>query len=145
MVKEGLSPSIEKKRDKRRIKEDRVCGLTPDDSIADPGTIRSLAAKAPWPLAGYTKQSWANIMWRLRCALEIGGVKVHRQRRNFKLNGEWEMLIAPPSRRDRDEVHRFAGRSEEHTSELQSLIRISYAVFCLKKKQQQTNNEEPDK
>src|SRR3546814_4893588 len=31
---------------------------------------------------------------------------------------------------------RFAGeiRSEEHTSELQSLMRISYAVFCLKKK-----------
>src|SRR3546814_4485405 len=28
----------------------------------------------------------------------------------------------------------FATRSEEHTSELQSLIRISYAVFCLKKK-----------
>src|SRR3546814_7652803 len=27
----------------------------------------------------------------------------------------------------------FAGRSEEHTSELQSLMRISYAVFCLKK------------
>src|SRR3546814_5483807 len=30
------------------------------------------------------------------------------------------------------------GRSEEHTSELQSLMRISYAVFCLKKKK--TNN-----
>src|SRR3546814_1926440 len=29
------------------------------------------------------------------------------------------------------------GRSEEHTSELQSLMRISYAVFCLKKKRQQ--------
>src|SRR3546814_3307082 len=28
----------------------------------------------------------------------------------------------------------FTGRSEEHTSELQSLMRISYAVFCLKKK-----------
>src|SRR3546814_11870907 len=28
----------------------------------------------------------------------------------------------------------FARRSEEHTSELQSLMRISYAVFCLKKK-----------
>src|SRR3546814_4446282 len=28
----------------------------------------------------------------------------------------------------------FADRSEEHTSELQSLMRISYAVFCLKKK-----------
>src|SRR3546814_2443065 len=31
-------------------------------------------------------------------------------------------------------------RSEEHTSELQSLMRISYAVFCLKKKIQQNQN-----
>src|SRR3546814_1834025 len=31
-------------------------------------------------------------------------------------------------------------RSEEHTSELQSLMRISYAVFCLKKKKQPTSN-----
>src|SRR3546814_3093758 len=32
-------------------------------------------------------------------------------------------------------LHRNIERSEEHTSELQSLMRISYAVFCLKKKQ----------
>src|SRR3546814_8119283 len=32
------------------------------------------------------------------------------------------------------------GRSEEHTSELQSLMRISYAVFCLKKKNNRSNN-----
>src|SRR3546814_6076015 len=32
----------------------------------------------------------------------------------------------------------FIGRSEEHTSELQSLMRISYAVFCLKKKKTTT-------
>src|SRR3546814_9612724 len=31
-------------------------------------------------------------------------------------------------------------RSEEHTSELQSLMRISYAVFCLKKQTKQTHN-----
>src|SRR3546814_4194575 len=31
-------------------------------------------------------------------------------------------------------------RSEEHTSELQSLMRISYAVFCLKKKKNKTKN-----
>src|SRR3546814_1730720 len=31
-------------------------------------------------------------------------------------------------------------RSEEHTSELQSLMRISYAVFCLKKKKNTNNN-----
>src|SRR3546814_8401925 len=34
-------------------------------------------------------------------------------------------------------VARAALRSEEHTSELQSLMRISYAVFCLQKKQKQ--------
>src|SRR3546814_4176361 len=33
-------------------------------------------------------------------------------------------------------VRRGVARSEEHTSELQSLMRISYAVFCLKKKTQ---------
>src|SRR3546814_3864282 len=33
----------------------------------------------------------------------------------------------------------FSTRSEEHTSELQSLMRISYAVFCLKKKTKKTN------
>src|SRR3546814_10084618 len=32
-----------------------------------------------------------------------------------------------------------AGRSEEHTSELQSLMRISYSVFCLKKKKKHHN------
>src|SRR3546814_9499394 len=40
-------------------------------------------------------------------------------------------------KRSRDLVERGGGRrerSEEHTSELQSLMRISYAVFCLKKK-----------
>src|SRR3546814_6979743 len=34
---------------------------------------------------------------------------------------------------------RESSRSEEHTSELQSLMRISYAVFCLKKKKKQQN------
>src|SRR3546814_5221610 len=49
----------------------------------------------------------------------------------------------------RDVKDRFVGinigysaiaRSEEHTSELQSLMRISYAVFCLKKKKKQNTN-----
>src|SRR3546814_1774029 len=35
---------------------------------------------------------------------------------------------------------RMMNRSEEHTSELQSLMRISYAVFCLKKKKKQTKS-----
>src|SRR3546814_8433829 len=35
----------------------------------------------------------------------------------------------------------LGGRSEEHTSELQSLMRISYAVFCLKKKKAETQKD----
>src|SRR3546814_7710914 len=46
---------------------------------------------------------------------------------------------ARPIGRIADDVVRLAGRSEEHTSELQSLMRISYAVFCLKKKTQPRN------
>src|SRR3546814_10608879 len=38
-------------------------------------------------------------------------------------------------------VYRPQERSEEHTSELQSLMRISYAVFCLKNKKN-TNNDD---
>src|SRR3546814_3707737 len=47
------------------------------------------------------------------------------------------MRLRKPGSRLFDTVHtlmRPACRSEEHTSELQSLMRISYAVFCLKKK-----------
>src|SRR3546814_3702008 len=46
-------------------------------------------------------------------------------------------------RRDqqRAEMHRWLERSEEHTSELQSLMRISYAVFCLKKKKHQEHKQ----
>src|SRR3546814_2809884 len=44
--------------------------------------------------------------------------------------------IAALARADEMDFH----RSEEHTSELQSLMRISYAVFCLKKKKTNLNN-----
>src|SRR3546814_10707050 len=45
----------------------------------------------------------------------------------------------PPFLKD-PETGAQADRSEEHTSELQSLMRISYAVFCLKKKKTKTEN-----
>src|SRR3546814_6091142 len=40
-----------------------------------------------------------------------------------------------------DVMARIERRSEEHTSELQSLMRISYAVFCLKKKTKNNKNK----
>src|SRR3546814_7434449 len=70
--------------------------------------------------------------------------------------GQWECISCPPGvihgyenrslepvyfqvmlGRARPELMGYA-RSEEHTSELQSLTRISYAVFCLKKKKKNT-------
>src|SRR3546814_3866286 len=51
-------------------------------------------------------------------------------RKNVAMRGS-----APPSRSTR-----AAKRSEEHTSELQSLMRISYAAFCLKKKHEINNH-----
>src|SRR3546814_2491403 len=56
------------------------------------------------------------------------------------------VVLATPSARFWDaqrgaegSVMTIINRSEEHTSELQSLMRISYAVFCLQKKTQHTN------
>src|SRR3546814_8346284 len=44
------------------------------------------------------------------------------------------LCVAKPERIDLMRLIEHDARSEEHTSELQSLMRISYAVFCLKKK-----------
>src|SRR3546814_1665529 len=65
---------------------------------------------------------------------------------NAKVN-EASMMLAQergpcPDAADMGVMERFSckmaiARSEEHTSELQSLMRISYAVFCLKKKKKQ--------
>src|SRR3546814_4771328 len=63
------------------------------------------------------------------------------QRGAFRVRGD-TIEIFPAHYEDRawrlslfgDEIEAIHERSEEHTSELQSLMRISYAVFCLKKK-----------
>src|SRR3546814_4354011 len=65
----------------------------------------------------------------------------HRLRRGVP--GALEPAFARrPSVRVQGYERKYGPRSEEHTSELQSLMRISYAVFCLKKK---TNNRPPEK
>src|SRR3546814_1932071 len=56
--------------------------------------------------------------------------------------GEQRQARSPGARRKFIcERHNFPLRSEEHTSELQSLMRISYAVFCLKKKKKKANTQ----
>src|SRR3546814_1277743 len=51
----------------------------------------------------------------------------------FRVGGPAEILFRPANEADLIEFLAGCPRSEEHTSELQSLMRISYAVFCLKK------------
>src|SRR3546814_2884322 len=62
--------------------------------------------------------------------------------RNFDDTGN-DVLAFPDLVEQSDIDNRSAlARSEEHTSELQSLMRISYAVFCLKKKKTYNNKHE---
>src|SRR3546814_1116542 len=83
----------------------------------------------------------------LRVHARHGGERIRLPGRDHShaLKHVLQDLGVPPWQRERlpllsdasGEVH-AAGRSEEHTSELQSLMRISYAVFCLKKKKSNT-------
>src|SRR3546814_7129300 len=68
-----------------------------------------------------------------------GGRGLSHSRRGGRPSRSWDLLqprASAPStaKAGGEEVRLRAIRSEEHTSELQSLMRISYAVFCLKKK-----------
>src|SRR3546814_3366669 len=95
------------------------------------------------------KEYWSKGMTASQIADELGGVsrnavigKAHRlglQSRPSPVKPNEPAQPkgkgkAPPAAAAAAEV---APRSEEHTSELQSLMRISYAVFCLKKKKKQ--------
>src|SRR3546814_6736906 len=63
------------------------------------------------------------------------GRDVVRNRRN-------RISVSNPPAENVGEADETVVRSEEHTSELQSLMRISYAVFCLKKKKHLTTTDE---
>src|SRR3546814_6064852 len=64
---------------------------------------------------------------RLVAAVAVGGIVV-------EVAGDHEARVGIESATAAGVVAQPRLRSEEHTSELQSLMRISYAVFCLKKK-----------
>src|SRR3546814_8682178 len=59
----------------------------------------------------------------------------------FGLEEEKKMSAHPPEYPEK--ISDALPRSEEHTSELQSLMRTSYAVFCLKKKKEQKQKKKP--
>src|SRR3546814_2071545 len=71
-------------------------------------------------------------IWAGRDADAGSGSSPQRPPRSHNRQGGSYRRAAAPSASDGE----IRSRSEEHTSELQSLMRISYAVFCLKKKKQ---------
>src|SRR3546814_6562222 len=79
------------------------------DIVMLPGAQSAVIEAEAWEVAGVNSRA------------ELAGVEaVWQDRRRAEAMRDGATLIAP--------------RSEEHTSELQSLMRTSYAVFCLKKK-----------
>lgn len=86
-----------------------VCRKSPTEIIAEPASIRAECDHANWHQAGLSSGAWANIKSSVTRAMALAKIKVHRRRRNFALSDDWAALLAPLSRRDRDELHRFAG------------------------------------
>src|SRR3546814_5987217 len=96
-------------------------GLTLPLTVALP-----IFARGDDPLDIYRREAGGIVILGAEDGLDrlVGGVRARRDAAGI---GE--------VRRGRVHPHELRGhRSEEHTSELQSLMRISYAVFCLKKK-----------
>src|SRR3546814_3251175 len=113
--------------------------------------VRRSRGSVRWPRAACTTESpyYAALRWPADQADPIGEPKPYKER---AVNGENRPACAYRRRtclqaaeRDAAAMHRSVPsdpapqespmwkRSEEHTSELQSLMRISYAVFCMKK------------
>src|SRR3546814_3395039 len=73
---------------------------------------------------------------------EIHRFPAYEQEQDETSNGIQAQYVAPPDEEIVTQAQQEKpGRSEEHTSELQSLMRNSYAVFCWKKKKQKPNNK----
>src|SRR3546814_5120887 len=105
----------------------RPCGLNSAAELSD-GAIHRIAMKtATRP----SKMATPRIM--SDCPRATPPSSRNRGRYSDQATARDELLQAS------DEVVGRSRRSEEHTSELQSLMRISYAVFCLKKKNPQDN------
>src|SRR3546814_9298962 len=118
--------------------------------IWSPKALRSAGSSALVRLASNEDRFWSESLsrphadsasGRARAAVRVNSFAImpegsfsrgEPRQRMVKISLESEMIVVLPLALPRRQAHLC--RSEEHTSELQSLMRISYAVFCLKKK-----------
>src|SRR3546814_5254326 len=94
---------------------------TSTTNVVDISSLEALEARLRW-LASWTIHN-ANHVRESRDGLKVGGHQASCASITAIMAALYFHALRPQDK-----------RSEEHTSELQSLMRISYAVFCLKKK-----------
>src|SRR3546814_8978515 len=94
--------------------------------------VRRPADQARSPVSLWWRGAWGRQLL-VEVAVVVGGYLAYKQVRYLVRDHQVE-AFANAARIIRWERAAGMFRSEEHTSELQSLMRISYAVFCLKKK-----------
>src|SRR3546814_2842341 len=102
---------------------------------------RSTRTDTLFPYTPLFRSARADLRWRHRRSLgrtpgEDVRLLVVGDAGERSLRGTADGGAPSPEGRAPGAFRSLASRSEEHTSELQSLMRISYAVFCLKKKKQ---------
>src|SRR3546814_6453043 len=93
--------------------------------------IKSYWARAKAEAAGWWANKWGRRAIVAVGVLALGWIAILLLFARDLPSTEALLAYEPPLP---SHVRAIDGRSEEHTSELQSLMRISYAVFCLKKK-----------
>src|SRR3546814_4409699 len=91
---------------------------------------RSTRTDTLFPYTTLFRSAHASLDGRARAYLDINCGHCHNEKGPADTSGLWLDVGDHPPRH----LGLCKPRSEEHTSELQSLMRISYAVFCLKKK-----------
>src|SRR3546814_2942029 len=109
----------------------RISDWSSDVCSSDLDPIETEGANDPWQLA-QLERAFQRRQVRALCALGVRFADPARVDIRGEVTAEQDVEI------DVDVAFEGRVRSEEHTSELQSLMRISYAVFCLKKKRQNT-------
>src|SRR3546814_1324266 len=97
----------------------RISDWSSDVCSSDLAAVPAFLRRLPWPALQHRELCAAAA--HAGAAMRSGAGRVH-------LDGRRHAYLQQPHGAG------AAARSEEHTSELQSLMRISYAVFCLKKK-----------
>src|SRR3546814_3275131 len=94
-----------------------------------------MLAPPPAPLSPFTLCETHGIF-------ELPGCRVHRS--GVCDRAPMPAIRPAPTKWRSRSARGQSGRSEEHTSELQSLMRLSYAVFCLKKNNNNERNKQLD-